>query len=84
MKKIIKENESKILNIQKTEDDAEFDDFTEFNTPVKSEKQEIKNLEMVSVNGVLKPFTEITEDDKELMTEDEYTKYFEIYSSYNN
>jgi transcription initiation factor TFIIE subunit alpha len=39
--------------------------------------------EMVSVDGVRKRFSEVTEEDKELMNEDEYEQYFEVYSRYN-
>lgn len=33
------------------------------------------------VNGVQKPFSEVTEDDQELMTPDEYTTYFEVFQA---
>ena len=32
----------------------------------------------LSVNGVLKPYSQVTEEDHDLMTPDEYTAYFEI------
>lgn len=34
-----------------------------------------------SVNGVQKPFSEVTEEDQELMTPDEYTAYFEVFQA---
>ncbi|KAF8549041.1 hypothetical protein OG21DRAFT_1421978 [Imleria badia] len=36
---------------------------------------------LVSVNGVQKPFSEVTEEDQELMTPDEYTAYFEVFQA---
>ncbi|PPQ89235.1 hypothetical protein CVT25_001314 [Psilocybe cyanescens] len=33
---------------------------------------------MVLVNGISKPYSQVTEDDHDLMTPDEYTAYFEI------
>ncbi|KIL00310.1 hypothetical protein PAXRUDRAFT_821772 [Paxillus rubicundulus Ve08.2h10] len=33
------------------------------------------------VNGVQKPFSEVTEEDQELMTPDEYTTYFEMFQA---
>ncbi|KAH7886931.1 TFIIE alpha subunit-domain-containing protein [Phlebopus sp. FC_14] len=36
---------------------------------------------LVLVNGVPKPFSEVTEEDQELMTPDEYTGYFEIFQA---
>ncbi|EHY65878.1 hypothetical protein NERG_01485 [Nematocida ausubeli] len=36
-------------------------------------------LEMVEVEGVPKPYKDITEEDKERMSESEYERYFEIY-----
>ncbi|KAH7913129.1 TFIIE alpha subunit-domain-containing protein [Hygrophoropsis aurantiaca] len=35
----------------------------------------------VLVNGVSKPFSEVTEEDQELMTPDEYTAYFEVFQA---
>ncbi|KAG1786838.1 TFIIE alpha subunit-domain-containing protein [Suillus plorans] len=35
----------------------------------------------VLVNGVLKPFSEVTDEDTELMTPDEYTAYYEVLQS---
>jgi transcription initiation factor TFIIE subunit alpha len=35
----------------------------------------------VFVNGVLKPFSEVTDEDTELMTPDEYTAYYEVLQS---
>ncbi|EEQ82573.1 hypothetical protein NCER_100681 [Vairimorpha ceranae BRL01] len=40
--------------------------------------------EMVTVKGISKMYSEITEEDKEQMDEDEYEKYFEVYSKYNS
>lgn len=37
----------------------------------------------VTVGGVRKLFSEVTDEDKDLMDEDEYTKFFEIYSKHN-
>lgn len=34
-----------------------------------------------AVNGVLKPFSEVTDEDTELMTPDEYTAYYEVLQS---
>ncbi|KIJ61552.1 hypothetical protein HYDPIDRAFT_96416 [Hydnomerulius pinastri MD-312] len=36
---------------------------------------------LVLVNGVHKPFSEVTEEDQELMTPDEYTSYFEVFTA---
>lgn len=38
--------------------------------------------EVVTVGGASKLFSEVTEEDKELMSEEEYTRYFEIFSKY--
>ncbi|KAF8137484.1 TFIIE alpha subunit-domain-containing protein [Boletus edulis] len=38
---------------------------------------------LVSVNGVQKPFSEVTEEDQELMTPDEYTAYFEVFQTHS-
>ena len=35
---------------------------------------------MVSVNGISKPFSEITDEDKDKMTEDEYIIYYNVYT----
>lgn len=35
----------------------------------------------VFVNGVMKPFSEVTDEDTELMTPDEYTAYYEVLQS---
>ncbi|EOB14501.1 hypothetical protein NBO_27g0056 [Nosema bombycis CQ1] len=37
----------------------------------------------VTVGGIKKKFTDITEEDKEKMDEKEYENYFEIYFKYN-
>jgi transcription initiation factor TFIIE subunit alpha len=34
-----------------------------------------------SANGAQKPFSEVTEEDQELMTPDEYTAYFEVFQA---
>lgn len=39
--------------------------------------------EVLTVNGVEKEFFSITEEDKEMMTEEEYIRYFEVFSKYN-
>lgn len=39
--------------------------------------------ENLTVKGIPKMFSEITEDDQDLMTESEYEKYFEVYEKYN-
>lgn len=39
------------------------------------------NLPFSPVNGVPKPYSQVTEDDHDLMTPDEYAAYFEIYST---
>ncbi|KAF9225840.1 hypothetical protein BS17DRAFT_777766 [Gyrodon lividus] len=36
---------------------------------------------LVFVNGVQKPFSEVTEEDQEFMTPDEYTAYFEVFQA---
>lgn len=47
-----------------------------------SEDIEIKD-DIVIVNGVPKKYSEITEEDKEQMNEEEYEKYFEVFSKYD-
>lgn len=39
--------------------------------------------EYVRVKGVKKRFSDVTEEDKEMMNEDEYEEYYEIYSRYH-
>ncbi|CDZ97858.1 Transcription initiation factor IIE, alpha subunit [Phaffia rhodozyma] len=39
---------------------------------------------LVTVDGVAKPFGQVTEEDQELMTPDEYTAYFEIWQLINS
>jgi hypothetical protein len=34
-----------------------------------------------AVNGVMKPFSDVTDEDTELMTPDEYTTYYEVLQS---
>jgi transcription initiation factor TFIIE subunit alpha len=36
---------------------------------------------MIMVNGMPKPYSQVTEEDHDLMTPDEYTAYFDIYST---
>lgn len=38
---------------------------------------------LIKVSGVLKPFKEITEEDKEKMTEEEYENYFDVFTKQN-
>lgn len=46
-------------------------------------KKDIKIDEYVTVNGAKKLFSDITEEDKEMMNETEYEEYYEIYSRYH-
>ncbi|WUR03128.1 transcription initiation factor IIE subunit alpha (T2EA) [Vairimorpha necatrix] len=48
-------------------------------------KEEIKNdiEDFVSVNGEMKKFKDVTDEDIEKMNEEEYEKYFEVYSKNN-
>ncbi|KAI5186444.1 transcription initiation factor TFIIE subunit alpha [Nematocida homosporus] len=46
----------------------------------KKEASEIE--EMITVNGVPTKFKDVTESDKELMNEEEYEKYFELYEKW--
>jgi transcription initiation factor TFIIE subunit alpha len=62
---------------------ADFDVVEAYVSP--EEPQEgLRIDEMVSINGVKKKFSEVTDEDKELMNEDEYERYFEIYSKHNS
>lgn len=89
-KEVIEEDETRgaksydFLNVEKPEKEGDWEDFSvgavQESRPVAA-KNEI--VEMVEVNGHLKPFSEITEEDKEMMNEEEYTRYFEIYTKYN-
>lgn len=45
--------------------------------------QQKKDDGLKTVNGVVKPFPELAEDDEELMTDDDYTMYFEMYAAKN-
>jgi len=71
----------------KIQHDAEQDDYS--SDSVKDVPYQIvesktpSSEDYVTVNGVKRLYSSITEDDKEMMDEDEYTKYFEIYSKYN-
>ncbi|KAI9569973.1 TFIIE alpha subunit-domain-containing protein, partial [Boletus coccyginus] len=49
----------------------------------KAETSRGDDTPLVSVNGVQKPFSEVTEEDQELMTPDEYTAYFEVYQAHS-
>ena len=40
-------------------------------------------ISFLLVNGVQKPFSEVTEEDQELMTPDEYTAYFEVFQAHS-
>ena len=84
IEKNAREKERKFLNIEKDANMAEFDEFASFPVGETAKKSIQETDEAISVNGILKRFSEITEEDKELMNEDEYTKYFEIYSLHND
>jgi len=38
----------------------------------------VKKLTVVVVNGQPKPYSQVTEEDHDLMTPDEYTTFFEV------
>ncbi|ADM11780.1 transcription initiation factor TFIIE subunit alpha [Encephalitozoon intestinalis ATCC 50506] len=46
------------------------------------QKKEVKIEEYVTVNGTKKLFSDVTEEDKEMMNEAEYEEYYDIYSKY--
>ncbi len=73
----------KMYEISCEEDDG-FEDTKEVCKKIKNVEENKKVNEcMILINGVEKNIFEITEDDKENMTEEEYTRYFEMYSKYN-
>ena len=47
---------------------------------IKNELESTVSNVMVSVNGISKPFSEITDEDKDKMTEDEYIIYYNVYT----
>lgn len=64
-------------------DDDGFDDENDSSKRVKKGCESANNKGcMISVNSVLKNIFDITEEDKDNMTEEEYTNYFELYSKY--
>ncbi|KAM0681712.1 General transcription factor IIE subunit 1 [Glugoides intestinalis] len=71
------------LKIEPEKQDGDSNEFSCL--PVlKTTLKEKSNLDdFVTVNGKPKKFSEITEDDKDLMNEDEYTNYFEMYNKYH-
>lgn len=62
-------------------EDDEFEDVAEPGEHTNTEAGSID--EFVLVNGAKRKFSEVTEEDKEAMDENEYTKYFEVYSKHN-
>lgn len=44
------------------------------------ERGDVRIEEYVTVNGVKKLFSDVTEDDKEMMNEEEYEEYYDVYS----
>ncbi|ELA42882.1 uncharacterized protein VICG_00197 [Vittaforma corneae ATCC 50505] len=72
-----------LLNIEEVDTKADSEEFVTYATSEIGNEQPKHIDEAVMVNGVPKPFSEVTEEDKELMSEEEYTKYFEIYSMHN-
>lgn len=79
--KVLEGNALKIELEQQDADSTEFSCMPELKANVK-EKSSLE--EFVTVNGKLKKLSEITEDDKDLMNEDEYTNYFEMYNKYHD
>lgn len=85
-KECVKKDEVNIRNEPLFEDkvDNNSEEFNSIQTPMVENKTiQNKNQDLVTVNGIPKPFSQITDEDKEIMNEDEYTKYFEIYEKYN-
>lgn len=73
-----KEKIAEIINKSPVEVSDEHETFEIVKNEAKIEK---KDLDLyITVGGVKKLFCDITEEDKEQMTEEEYEKYFEIYS----
>ncbi|KAI5148228.1 transcription initiation factor TFIIE subunit alpha [Enteropsectra breve] len=83
---VVVSNEHEIIEaFKENEGESEFIkvDTTENERNQKTDEPADENTcEMVTVGGIPKPFNKITEEDKEQMDEDEYTKYFEIYEMY--
>lgn len=50
---------------------------------VSSEANGTSDDPLVHVNGAPKPFSQVTEEDQELMTPDEYTAYFEVFQAHS-
>lgn len=67
----------------KIEFEENSEEFTEVDLKDYNGNKESKIDEWVHVNGIKKNINLITEEDKEMMNEDEYVKYFEAYSKYN-
>ncbi|KAI4291470.1 transcription initiation factor TFIIE subunit alpha [Pancytospora philotis] len=65
------------------EDTGAFENAPAANLLRDQQRAEPAKDEAVYVNGVKRKFSEITEEDKEAMDEDEYTRYFEIHARYN-
>lgn len=70
------------LNVDKDEEPEEPSEETVRPVPEVAVEAESIN-ELVTVSGMEKPFSEVTEEDKEIMTEEEYTRYFEIYAAHH-
>lgn len=77
-----KSNQSTRLKIDNSIQETESEEFNVVSSNEDRKSSSFEHKEIVTINGIPKPFTEVTEDDKELMNEEEYTKYFEIYSKY--
>lgn len=78
----IKNGDTNTVELKKTDFEDDFEDLNEFSKKPKisDENKKANNFEMVYVNGVLKPISDITEEDKSNMTEEEYLNFFEIFS----
>ncbi|KAK1348770.1 putative subunit alpha of transcription initiation factor IIE [Hamiltosporidium tvaerminnensis] len=94
MKSSSLKSEYKICEIQEEEEKQEIfveneEKNVELSFKVFQKQEESKNEVkeessiFVNVNGVSKSFSQITEEDKEKMNEDEYEKYFEIFLKQN-
>lgn len=70
------ENNPLRIGEDKETDSEEFS----YTPAIEIKKEEKETEQIITVNGISKKFSEITEEDKDMMNEDEYTKYFEIYS----
>lgn len=85
--KPVNEQEERRLHLPETAEDensTDSDEPTATSIQTESGRCETEVNEIVTVNGVEKAICDITEDDKGLMNEDEYIKYFEIYSRHNS